>query len=397
MTVEYTVERLKTMPGVGDALEGIYGGLNHAPAPTAFVQGVPLLHGCLPLLMGEIPAEELIQQVGQQKYTRWRELHRQSTLLNMWYGLELKQVLEAARAGGLPVMVLKGADLAFTLYADPEQRHFSDIDLMVKPEDLAAFIALLERLGYHYHQEYRFEAISQKRAAFVYTKEVGAGYLVFEVHTSPHSNEMGVSFDVAGLWKRSRNIVAASVPTVGLGLEDLLLYLCWHFRSHAFDRLIWLYDIAVVLLTCADDLDWTLLYRLARKQKLVSTLYYCVRWAEQVFGVSISKNAELERFTPPALIQKLVRRYAGDDFPPVMRRSAQREQKLLQRLMVDNLWQLCAMPFHVIFPSPTHLGRLYMEESHLPVRLYWLFYFLHPFILLKVFLTKSPAMTSSKK
>lgn len=340
--------------------------------------------------MEEIPADALIQRVGQRKYTRWRELHRQSTLLNMWYGLELKVVLEAARESQLPVMVLKGADLAYTLYADPEQRHFSDIDLMVKAEHLGAFIALLEGLGYRYHQEYRFEDISLKRAAFVYTKEVAAGYLVFEIHTSPHSNEMGVSFDVAGLWERSRNIVAAGVPAAGMGLEDLLLYLCWHFRSHAFDRLIWLYDIAVVLQSCADDLDWTLLYRLARKQRLLSTLYYCLRWAEQVFQVPVPGNAELERFRPPALIQKLIRRYGSDDFTLVMKYSAQRQQKMLQRLMVDNLGQLCVMPLHVVFPSPTHLGRLYMENSRLPVRLYWLFYFLHPFILLKAVLTKTP-------
>ncbi len=397
MTVHSTIERLKTVPGVGDALEGIYGGLNHAPSPTDFPQGTTILHGCLPLLMGEVPAEALIQRVGQQKYARWRELHRQSTLLNLWYGLELKQVLEAAQEAHLPVMVLKGADLAFSFYADPEQRHFSDIDLMVKPEHLAEFIALLERLGYRYHQEYRFEAISQKRAAFVYTKEVAAGYLVFEIHTSPHSNEMGVCFDVNGLWERSRAIMAAGTPAVGMGLEDLLLYLCWHFRSHSFDRLIWLYDIAVVLQNCADDVDWALLYRLARKQKLVSTLYYCLGWAEQVFSISFSKSAELERFTPPALVQKLIRRYASDDFTLVMRRSAQRQQKLLQRLMVDDLWQLCTMPLHVIFPSPTHLGRLYMEQSRLPVRLYWLFYFLHPFILLKAFLTKAPTSTTSKK
>lgn len=391
------MERLKTMPGVGDALERIYGGLNHAPSPTDAPQGTIILHGCLPLLIGEVPAEALMQRVGQQKYARWRELYRQSTLLNLWYGLELRQVLEAAQEAHLPVMVLKGADLAFSFYADSEQRHFNDIDLMVRPEHLADFIALLERLGYRYHQEYRFEAISQKRAAFVYTKEVAAGYLVFEVHTAPHSNEMGVSFDVNGMWKRSRTIVASGVPAAGMGLEDLLLYLCWHFRSHAFDRLIWLYDIAVVLLHCADDVDWTLLYRLARQQKLVSTIYFCARWAEQVFGVPVSKQTELARFMPPALIQKLITRYAGDDFALVMRRSAQRQQKLLQRLMVDNLWQLCTMPLHVVFPSPTHLGRLYMEQSRLPIRLYWLFYFLHPFILLKVFLSRTPARTTSQK
>jgi hypothetical protein len=304
LTAHDTMGRLKTIPDVGDALEHIYEGLSRAPSPSAPLLGSTILHGCLPLLMGEIPAEKLIQRVGQKKYEQWRNLYRQSTLLNLWYGLELKLVLEAASEAHIPVMVLKGADLAFTLYPDPEQRHFSDIDLMVRPQHLADLIALLERLGYSYHQEYRFEAISQERAAFVYKKEVKVGYIVFEIHISPHRNEMGVSFNVTQLWERSRKITVAGVQASGMGLEDLLLYLCWHFRSHAFNRLIWLYDIALLLMYRADDFDWTLLYQLARKQGLLSTVYYCLRWSEQVFYVPTPEGAELERLMPPMLVQR---------------------------------------------------------------------------------------------
>ncbi len=377
---------MKTIPAVVDALDSIYEGLNHAPSPTTVQSGSTVLQGCLPLLMEEIPAEALIQRVGQKKYERWRDLYRQATLLNMWYSLESKLVLEAISEARIPVMVLKGADIASTLYPRPELRHFGDVDLMLQPHHLADTIAIFERLGYHYHQEYRFEAISKDRSAFVYVKEVKVGHVVFEIHTSPHSNEMGVSFDIAQLWKRARPITVAGVPVSGMGLEDLLLYLCWHFRSHAFNRLIWLYDIAIFLLHRADQLDWTLVYRLAHEQRLLSTVYYCLRWSEQVFQVPIPECADIARFSPPVLIQKLITHYIGVDFIPVLKRTARRKQKLLQRLTVDSMGKLCQTMLRLIFPSPTHLGRLYMEKYRLPVRLYWLYYPLHPLFLLKSFL-----------
>jgi hypothetical protein len=188
------------------------------------------------------------------------------------------------------------------------------------------------------------------------------------------------------LWKRARPITVAGVPVSGMGLEDLLLYLCWHFRSHAFNRLIWLYDIAIFLLHRADQLDWTLVYRLAREQRLLSTVYYCLRWSEQVFQVPIPECADIARFSPPVLIQKLITHYIGVDFIPVLKRTARRKQKLLQRLTVDSMGKLCQTMLRLIFPSPTHLGRLYMEKYRLPVRLYWLYYPLHPLFLLKSFL-----------
>jgi hypothetical protein len=382
---EDTVREANFLPQVTGVLELIYGQLDHIPVPATLVSGSSILQGCLPLLMKELSAEALQQRVGHKKCEQLRNLYHQSNLLNLWYSWEVKCVLETITKADIAVMVLKGADVATTLYRHPELRHFGDVDLMVRPEDLTVTIALLEGLGYHYHQEYRFESLSRQRAAFVYVKEVAVGYLVFEIHTSPHNNEMGVSFHAAQLWERARPITIEGVNVYGMGLEDLLLYLCWHFRSHSFSRLIWLYDITMLLLRYADQIDWSKAHTIAKKQGLVSTVYYCVLWCREVFHITLPEYAQIERFAPPALIRRLITHFAGDDLTALLYIDAGGERKLFQRLMVDDERALCLVMIRAGFPSPAHLGRLYMEHSRLPVCLFWLYYPLHPLFMLRVY------------
>src|SRR5450759_3717567 len=171
--VDQASSTMNVLSRVGDILdEHVYDGLGRAQLPSTMMGGYVVLQGCLPLLLEETSAETLKEQVGQKKYEKLRDLYQQSSLLNLWYDLELKRILEAFEVAHIPVMVLKGADLATTMYPRPELRHFGDVDLMVQPHALAAALAILEDSGYHYHQEYRFEAVSKRRVGFVYVKEV---------------------------------------------------------------------------------------------------------------------------------------------------------------------------------------------------------------------------------
>ncbi|HVB24159.1 MAG TPA: nucleotidyltransferase family protein [Ktedonobacteraceae bacterium] len=373
----------RPLPAVGGVLNSIYHGIEHVQVPSTFTSGAAVLQGCLPLFMEETPSEELFQRVGKKKAAQLQQLYRQSTLLNLYYQFELTQVLEALTGAKIPVMVLKGADIAETQYARPELRHYGDIDLMVHPEDLKATFVILEQLGYRYYQEYRFEPLSRQRAAFVYMKEHDVGYLLFEVHIAPHSNEMGVSFNPVQIWQRARPITIASVNVYGMGLEDMFIYLCWHYRSHTFERLLWLYDIAVMLISCGEQLDWILLRRLAQELGLMSTVYYCVLLCQQVFHVAVPSYADIEMYKPPAFIRRLISRYVGDNLSAILDRTAYRKRKLFQRLMVDNVLMLALVLFRAAFPHPAHLGRLYMERSRLPLRLYWLYYPVHLLFILK--------------
>jgi hypothetical protein len=58
------------------------------------------------------------------------------------------EILDAAAADELPMLPLKGAILAHTIYEDPGLRPMSDVDLLVRPRQLERAIALLIRLGF---------------------------------------------------------------------------------------------------------------------------------------------------------------------------------------------------------------------------------------------------------
>jgi hypothetical protein len=58
------------------------------------------------------------------------------------------QVLAAFRQAGVDALLLKGRALAILLYRAGEQRDYSDVDLLVAPDDLDAAEATLRGLGY---------------------------------------------------------------------------------------------------------------------------------------------------------------------------------------------------------------------------------------------------------
>jgi len=61
---------------------------------------------------------------------------------------ELDAVLDAADEASLPVLPRKGGHLAKVAYREPGLRPMGDLDLLVAPDHVDPFIAVLERLGY---------------------------------------------------------------------------------------------------------------------------------------------------------------------------------------------------------------------------------------------------------
>jgi hypothetical protein len=62
--------------------------------------------------------------------------------------VHIGEILDAAEAATLPMLPLKGALLAYTIYEDPGLRPMRDLDFLVRPRDLEGATALLGRLGF---------------------------------------------------------------------------------------------------------------------------------------------------------------------------------------------------------------------------------------------------------
>ena len=203
---------------------------------------------------------------------------------------ELKRCLAALNDGGVPVLLMKGAQLAFSHYERPDLRPRVDTDVLVSTEMRPRLAALLARGGYVAVGQLPGNLVMYQEA---YTKRLnGALVHVLDVHwrtanpqafgdVLPYDQAASSAVDVAGLGPGAR----------GLCATQALLLACVHRVAHHFDSqsLLWLYDIHLVA-SRLDQAEWTDFRRLAREQGVATVCAEGLQRAARYFHTGIPEN-----------------------------------------------------------------------------------------------------------
>jgi hypothetical protein len=173
---------------------------------------------------------------------------------------ELARVLQQLEAHGIPTIVLKGVALAEAVYGSPAVRPMCDADLLVRREDAPSTLQALAGLGYE-------TPYTDKREGyrFVYGNEVmfckpGAQDMALDIHWNLFSSPYYLhTLALDWFWETAVPLRIEAVTTWMLGPEAQLLDLCGHLTLHhgsAAPRLLWLHDIAEVLVAYRETFDW---------------------------------------------------------------------------------------------------------------------------------------------
>lgn len=338
----------------------------------------------IPVLCSCFSREELVELLGEQMTSQMLKMHRTETLQNLYLEAELRKVLHAFNQDAIPFLLLKGAALAHTVYPRPNLRTYHDIDAMIHPRDLDRARDLLEAMGYVPYDEFRADAIDKNRTAYHYILRRSDTWLevLIELHTAPHAGEIATAFDVDSMWARAQTITVLGESTMTLHPVDHLLYLCWHYRFHGFARLLWLYDLVVMLRTIDSEAYWQALVHGACRQQLATTLYYCLSWCRSIFDVAVPDDV-LASLRPPLACRLIVERFTlSDPQTALVSPDWQPRRIIAHRAMVDSTAALLRVGIRAFFPSPVILGKRYMQHSRLPLQLSYLFYLVHPWITL---------------
>jgi hypothetical protein len=338
----------------------------------------------VPVLCSYFTKEELTQLIGGEMAARFFALYRVEMLQNLFLESELQKVLHAFNEAEIAVILMKGPVLAHMLYPRPQLRTYHDFDMLIHPQDLSRAHDLLLAMGYEFYEEFRANVINEKRTGYNYMLKQGDSWLevLIELHTAPHADEDATVFDVPSWWAQAMPITVLGEKTLTLSAEDHLLYLCWHYRFHGFTRLLWLYDLAMLVRTCGPMLDWETLLQQARQLRLETTLYYCLSWCRDLFAAE-APAAVFARLRPPALCRFVVERIALSDLVTALATVEGKNQRIVaHRAMVDSTVGLLYAGLRTLFPSPAAMGQRYMEHSRLPLRLFFVYYLIHPWLTL---------------
>lgn len=192
----------------------------------------------------------------------------------------LGRTLDALDEHGVPSVLIKGPMLGERLYGDPTFRSSTDLDVLVKYNDLTRAIAALRDIGYNADDHTIAEALRGDHNVAM----TSATPPVIEVHFHLF-RRFGTTLLSDDFMSRSRSYVTKHGRTVSvLSPEDEFLFLCVHLAAHHFVRLAWLFDLKLYL-ERHPEFDWDVLMNRARSLKLVSSVVFACEILRQRLGI----------------------------------------------------------------------------------------------------------------
>jgi len=190
--------------------------------------------------------------------------------------------LDAFARAGIPVLALKGPALAQRLHGDVGVRDYDDLDLLVRPRDVAGARATLAELGYvqqdqlpvHWERD-----VARRLYVLLYRHPRTQVEIDLHWRWDPHVR------DGEDVWSGARRIACGGREIPTPGDEALLVYLCVHGARHAWSRLAWIRDVAALL----ESRAWSgaSLTRRARRAGAAKMLAFGVQLAHDVLGAPL--------------------------------------------------------------------------------------------------------------
>lgn len=190
-----------------------------------------------------------------------------NTAKNLWRLTRLKPLLVAFDRAGVPVLLLKGSSLVLSVYPEVGLREMSDVDLLIRPEQLPAADTLLREAGYRAIDQAAIDPANppcEHLTTLDYRDSEGVKPAI-HLHwhlinsTVPHADYSRL-IDLDGIWSRAVRASLDGLSVMELSPGDAVLYLCEHAMrvSHSMSRLIWMADLAWLIDRKGDQMAWDL-------------------------------------------------------------------------------------------------------------------------------------------
>lgn len=295
------------------------------------------------------------------------------------YRKTIKKILMRFYESEIEVVLLKGAQLAHVDYPHFSLRPMGDIDLLVKGSNQSSVIKLMLEMGFNLYDtgqtcnKFFIRQISKRR------KKKTHKPIFIEVHSNlqvPIRLNRSFSMDVDEFWNSTQMKSTAGFPFLQLCPTYNLIYLCSHLGDHHFSRLIWAYDIALLIHRHREEIDWGKLEDLCRRMKIRSPFYYSLSLCQETFQIPIPEKV-LEDLSPSWGRRRVGQFLRERNFrSPEKSRMNGFNQFLIKTFLVDN-WMEAILWF--LFPKREWMEREYSLENSGEIYPYYL---LHPVLYL---------------
>jgi hypothetical protein len=298
-----------------------------------------------------------------------RLCYADNALRNALWLHELEEGLAALASADVPVILLKGAALAVTVYANPAARVMTDLDVLVQRRNVEAALAALARLGWRAGLQVRpgnLPVYDNEAALF----RPGPASAPLELHCSLLDSPFyQARIPMAWFWQTAKPVRVNGHPAYVLGPEAEVLYLAAHqILHHRGAGLLWLYDLAQIIVRCQAAFDWNELISRAVAYNLVLPLQLTLPQLAADWGVSV----------PAAALNRLTglhpTRCEASNFRALTTPNRSAGRRFVDDLVAQPDWRLrLKYAWHNAAPQPAYM------RQHYGVRHGWALPFYYPY------------------
>jgi hypothetical protein len=292
---------------------------------------------------------------------------------NIFLKEELVQVLALLEKQGITAVPFKGPVLAIRSYGSLTLRMFSDLDILLRKQDVLKAKELLFAPGYRSPHKL---SLAQEKALLRFHSEYGLVQketrTLVELLWRITPRGFPLFLNLRDLFNRLEKTLAEDKEIWAPAPEDLILFLCIHGTQHAWERLCWICDLAETIRR-SEAIDWELVWTRARAyrcERMVRLgLFLAWNLLEAPLPQEIGRKLENDRF-----ICNLATKVKIKLFQMNLQSAGIRELSLFYMDASDCFRDRLAYWLRLLF-TPT------IEDWELfpfPPLFFFLYYFLHP-------------------
>ena len=297
---------------------------------------------------------------------------------NMLMSAELIKIMNLLKENSIEALAFKGPALSQIAYGDITLRQFGDLDILVKKEDIYKIDTLLKARGYQ-----RVLKLSpvQEKVYIQNAQDLGFCHpksgLHFEMHWSLLNEDYPMQIDLGTIWENPQTVKINQQEIKTFPTQELLPYLCIHGSKHLWERIEWIKDID--LLIRKEDIDWEKIVKKVEGSGFEVMIYLGLSLAMRLFETPLPKQIT-DHISDMKILNTL------SDFVLQSWQSPKNTfQKTHAKLKLFPGIKEQAIYLHKILIKPSLNDYWFID---LPKPLYWVYYLIHPYLLIKKYLTK---------
>jgi hypothetical protein len=239
------------------------------------------------------------------------EAHERALALALLLEHLLLTTVAQLDAATITTRVLRGPAVAHAVYAEPGLRSFSDIDLLVAPQDYDDALALLSAHGNRRRYLEPRQGFDRRFGKGVCLKTPSG--LEIDLHRTFVAGPFGLAIDTDALFAKSTSFSLGGRALEGLDPEARFLDACFQAALDAEPRLVALRDVAQM--TVCSGLDAARVQKLCGKWRCGIVVQRAVRLAWDAFA--LDNTPEVVRWArdhkPTGFERQALRAYVGGD------------------------------------------------------------------------------------